>query len=234
MRRGLDLRTGAGRSPSRRTAARRRRPAADRVRRRDRRPRRRQGGRGQGAVHHVAPGRATRPTTRESRSIMIHRDEPEPHSEAMMTGAYGNSSGLPRERVRALLTSSRTESSCHATGPADESKPPTVTSGESPTCRVAETVFEAIRRQGNPRTACSQRRSSASPSSAGSSPPQRTSTTCGRRARRARDDDSYCGNVPTEPGHRLRGRRQDRDGRGAPHYPRGHRRAAPAGPTSRS
>jgi len=84
---------------------------------------------------------------RESRSIMIA--ETNPNHVAMMTGAYGDASGFPGNAF-ALYAPLANGSTCEATGPADESKPPTPTSGESPTCRIAETVFEAIGRQGNP------------------------------------------------------------------------------------
>jgi len=84
---------------------------------------------------------------RESRSVMIA--ETNPNHVAMMTGAYGNASGLPGNAF-ALYAPLASGDSCQTTGPVDETKPPSVTSGESSGCLLAETVFGAIRRQGNP------------------------------------------------------------------------------------
>ena len=42
------------------------------------------------------------------------------------------------------------ENTCVTTGPKDFSKPPTLTSGEDASCLVVETVFQSIKRQGNP------------------------------------------------------------------------------------
>ena len=81
---------------------------------------------------------------RESRSVMIA--ETNPNHVAMMTGAYGNASGFPGNAF-ALYAPLANASTCQTTGPADESKPPTPTSGE---CRTAETLFEAIRRRRGP------------------------------------------------------------------------------------
>jgi Type I phosphodiesterase / nucleotide pyrophosphatase len=131
---------------------------------------------------------------RESRSIMIA--ETNPNHTAMMTGAYGNASGIPGNAF-ALYAPLASASSCQPTGPADESNPPTVTSGESPTCRSAETVFEAIRRQGNPDglvTAAIFGKPKLGRIFQNSGVDHLWAP-CASGA----DDDSYCGNVPTNP-----------------------------------
>jgi Type I phosphodiesterase / nucleotide pyrophosphatase len=84
---------------------------------------------------------------RESRSVMLA--ETNPNHTAMMTGAYGGQSGIPGNAF-ALYAPLENPDSCKATGPVDESKPPTVTSGENANCPVAQMTFESIKRQGNP------------------------------------------------------------------------------------
>lgn len=84
---------------------------------------------------------------RESRSVMIA--ETNPNHSAMVTGAYGESSGIPGNAF-ALYGPTENEDSCALTGPVDESKLPTSSSGENANCLQAQTVFEAIKRQGNP------------------------------------------------------------------------------------
>ena len=131
---------------------------------------------------------------RESRSIMIA--ETNPNHMAMMSGAYGNASGIPGNAF-ALYAPLASDSTCQATGPTDESKPPTETSGESPTCRAAETVFEAIRRQGNPdglltAAVFGKPKLGRIFQNAGV---DHLWAPCASGA----DDDSYCGNVPTNP-----------------------------------
>jgi hypothetical protein len=131
---------------------------------------------------------------RESRSIMIA--ETNPNHVAMMTGAYGNASGFPGNAF-ALYAPLANGSSCQTTGPADESKPPTPTSGESPTCRIAETVFEAIGRQGNPDglvTAAIFGKPKLGRIFQNSGVDHLWAP-CSSGA----DDDSYCGQVPTNP-----------------------------------
>ncbi len=83
----------------------------------------------------------------ESRSVMIA--ETNPNHTAMMTGAYGEDSGIPGNAF-ALYSPLENEDSCRATGPVNLAKLPSVTSGENANCPVAQTVFEAIKRQGNP------------------------------------------------------------------------------------
>jgi len=131
---------------------------------------------------------------RESRSVMIA--ETNPNHVAMMTGAYGNTSGFPGNAF-ALYAPLANASTCQATGPADESKPPTPTSGESPTCRAAETVFEAIRRQGNPDDLLTA-------AIFGKPKLGRIFQNSGvdhlwAPCASGADDDSYCGDVPTNP-----------------------------------
>ena len=131
---------------------------------------------------------------RESRSVMIA--ETNPNHVAMMTGADGNASGLPGNAF-ALYAPLASEDSCQATGPADESKLPSVTSGESSGCLLAETVFGAIRRQGNPDgllTAAILGKPKLGRIFAGGDVDHLWAP-CSSGA----DDDSYCGQVPTNP-----------------------------------
>ena len=131
---------------------------------------------------------------RESRSIMVA--ETNPNHVAIMSGAYGNASGFPGNAF-ALYAPLANGSSCQTTGPTDESKPPTPTSGESPTCRIAETVFEAIRRQGNPDDLVTA-------AIFGKPKLGRIFQNSGvdhlwAPCSSGADDDSYCGDVPTNP-----------------------------------
>jgi phosphonoacetate hydrolase len=131
---------------------------------------------------------------RESRSVMIA--ETNPNHLAMMTGAYGDASGLPGNKF-AIYAPLANEDSCQTTGPADESKPPTVTSGENPSCPLAETVFAAIKGQGNPDgllTAAVFGKPKLGRIFAASGVDHLWAP-CSSGA----DDDSYCGNVPTNP-----------------------------------
>jgi hypothetical protein len=89
-------------------------------------------------------GRAT--YYEESRSVIIA--ETNPNHVAMMTGAYIDRSGVAGNGYGVYAPVK--EDTCVGTGPRDPSKPPTLTSGEDSSCLVAETVFESIKRQGNP------------------------------------------------------------------------------------
>lgn len=138
---------------------------------------------------------------RESRSVMIA--ETNPNHTAMVTGAYGNASGIPGNAF-AIYAPLENEDSCVATGPIDESKPPSATSGEHPSCPQAQTVFEAVKRQGNPDKLFT---------AAIFGKPKLGRIFAGKRFdNRARDtdylwapcasggdDDEYCGTVPTNP-----------------------------------
>jgi hypothetical protein len=73
--------------------------------------------------------------------------ETNPNHTAMMTGALPNKSGIPANTF-ALYAPLLDENSCVRVGPVDRSVLPSETSGESPSCPVAETVMEAMRRQG--------------------------------------------------------------------------------------
>ena len=122
--------------------------------------------------------------------------ETNPNHVAMMTGAYGNASGLPGNAF-ALYAPLASEDSCQATGPTDETKLPSVTSGESSGCLLAETVFGAIRRQGNPDgllTAAILGKPKLGRIFAGGDVDHLWAP-CSSGA----DDDSYCGQVPTNP-----------------------------------
>ena len=80
---------------------------------------------------------------RESRSTMTA--ETNPNHTSMATGAYGGSSGLPGNAF-AVYGEPPNEDGCPTSG-IDESKKPVVTSGEDPSCLLAETLFESIDRQ---------------------------------------------------------------------------------------
>jgi hypothetical protein len=89
-------------------------------------------------------GRAT--YYEESRSVIIA--ETNPNHVAMMTGAYIDRSGTAGNGYGVYAPVK--ENTCVTTGPTDFSKPPTLTSGEDSSCLLAPTVFESIKRQGNP------------------------------------------------------------------------------------
>jgi len=138
---------------------------------------------------------------RESRSVMV--TETNPNHTAMMTGAYGSSSGIPGNAF-GLYAPLENEDSCRATGPVDETKKPTETSGENANCPQAQMVFEAVKRQGNPEGVTT---------AAIFGKPKLGRIFAGRRANgRTRDvdhlwapctsgsdDDDYCGQVPLNP-----------------------------------
>ena len=84
---------------------------------------------------------------RESRSIMVA--ETNPNHTAMITGAYADRSGIPGNSF-AVYGKLKNEDTCERTGKLDETRLPSVTSGVNPGCIQAETVFGAVRRQGNP------------------------------------------------------------------------------------
>ena len=84
---------------------------------------------------------------RESRSIMVA--ETNPNHTAMITGAYADRSGIPGNSF-AVYGKLDNEDTCKRSGRLDETRLPTVTSGVNPGCIQAETVFGAVRRQGNP------------------------------------------------------------------------------------
>jgi hypothetical protein len=84
---------------------------------------------------------------REARATMIAQTNS--NHASMVTGAYTDRSGIPGNAF-AIYAPTENDASCVRTGPIDESRPPTVVSGENPTCLQAPTLFEAIKRQGNP------------------------------------------------------------------------------------
>ena len=144
--------------------------------------------------------------------------ETNPNHLAMMTGAYGDASGIPGNKF-ALYAPLENEDSCQATGPVDETKPPSVTSGENANCPLAETVFEAIKRQGNPDGLLTagifgKPKLGRIFADGTGRPPVGTVLVRGRRRLLLRAGAD-------QPGNRLRDRRQDRDGRGRPHDPGG-------------
>lgn len=137
----------------------------------------------------------------QSRAVMLA--ETNPNHVAMMSGAYGGQSGIPGNAF-ALYQPLRNDDTCEAAGPLDTSKAPSVTSGESASCPVAQLLFEALRRQGNPDGLLT---------AAIFGKPKLGRIFATRRADgRARDvdhlwapcssgadDDDYCGSVPTNP-----------------------------------
>lgn len=88
----------------------------------------------------------------ESRSVMVA--ETNPNHTAMMTGRYTENSGIAGNTFAIYAPLEGEEDneadSCTRTGPRDPRSLPTETSGENADCILGETVFEAIRRQGNP------------------------------------------------------------------------------------
>lgn len=82
----------------------------------------------------------------ESRALLIA--ETNPNHVAMVTGAYIDRSGTAGNGYGVYFPVE--ENTCIPTGPRDLTKLPALTSGEDASCLLAETVFEAIKRQGNP------------------------------------------------------------------------------------
>jgi len=80
---------------------------------------------------------------RESRSTMIA--ETNPNHTSMATGAYGGSSGIPGNAF-AVYGEPPNEDGCPSSG-IDESEKPVATSGEDPSCLLAETLFQSLDRQ---------------------------------------------------------------------------------------
>ena len=127
--------------------------------------------------------------------------ETNPNHTAMMTGALPGESGMAANAF-AIYAPLANKDTCRTTGPFDYSMLPSVTSGESPTCPKAETIFESVRRQAGKRHPL-------------------TSVVMGKpklgrifdvsyKGERAADaiwapcddtpaDDSYCESVPTNP-----------------------------------
>jgi hypothetical protein len=127
--------------------------------------------------------------------------ETNPNHTAMMTGAFPGQSGIAANAF-AIYAPLANEDTCERTGPLDFTALPSPTSGESPTCPRAETIFEAVRRQKGGRHPV-------------------TAVVMGKpklgrifdvtyRGRRAADhlwapcddtpeDDAYCEDVPTNP-----------------------------------
>ena len=137
---------------------------------------------------------------RESRSVMVA--ETNPNHVAMMTGAYGATSGIPGNAF-ALYHPTAEEDSCKATGPTDLTKLPTLTSGENAECLLQPTFFEAVERQGDPDGLLT---------AFATGKPKLGRIFSGRRADGATwadfvwapcvdgpADDDYCGDVPLNP-----------------------------------
>ena len=127
--------------------------------------------------------------------------ETNPNHTAMMTGAFPGQSGIAANAF-AIYAPLANEDTCERTGPLDFTALPTPTSGESPTCPRAETIFEAVRRQRG-------RRHPATAVVMGKPKLGRIFDVT-YRGRRAADhlwapcddtpeDDAYCEEVPTNP-----------------------------------
>jgi hypothetical protein len=88
----------------------------------------------------------------ESRAVMVA--ETNPNHTAMMTGRYTQNSGIAGNAFAIYAPLEGEEDneadSCVRSGPRDPRSLPTETSGEHPSCVQGETVFEAIKKQGNP------------------------------------------------------------------------------------
>jgi hypothetical protein len=84
---------------------------------------------------------------RESRSIVTA--DTNPNHVAMATGAYAERSGIPSNGF-AIYAPLENEDSCRPVGREDPRAPPTPASGENANCVLAQTVFEAVKRQRNP------------------------------------------------------------------------------------
>lgn len=88
----------------------------------------------------------------ESRSVMVA--ETNPNHAAMMTGAYTDRSGIAGNSF-AIYSDLKDEEdneadNCIRTGRATGRALPTETTGEHPSCVLAETVYQAVVNQGNP------------------------------------------------------------------------------------
>lgn len=143
----------------------------------------------------------------ESRSVMVA--ETNPNHTAMMTGAYTDRSGVAGNSF-AIYSHLEGEDdneaeTCVASGPRDPRSLPTETSGEDASCIEGETVFQAIKRQGNPDEL----------TTAGVFGKAKLGRLFGGKNKRGKrfvdhiwapctpsdgpDEESYCGNVPIEP-----------------------------------
>ena len=137
---------------------------------------------------------------RESRSVMPA--ETNPNHAAMMTGAYPDDSGIAGNAY-ALYAPLQNEDGCGTTGPFDEAKRPSNTSGESANCLTAPTLFEMIKTQGNPEGLLSAAifgkpklgRIFAGKDPDGKRWVDHIWAPCASGA----DDDEYCAGVPTNP-----------------------------------
>lgn len=83
---------------------------------------------------------------KESRSVMLA--ETNPNHTAMATGDYSGRSGIAGNSFAVYAQGDTDGDSCPG-GPVDETQPPRVVSGESATCLVSESFFQAAARQAN-------------------------------------------------------------------------------------
>jgi hypothetical protein len=127
--------------------------------------------------------------------------ETNPNHTAMMTGALPGKSGIAANAF-AMYAPLLDEDTCETTGPFDYTMFPTQTSGESPTCPQAETVFEAVRRQAgkhHPLTSVVMGKPKLGRIFDVSYKGNRAADAIWAPCDDTPEDDSYCEDVPTNP-----------------------------------
>ena len=122
---------------------------------------------------------------------------------AMMTGAYAGDSGIAGNEF-ALYAPLEHGDSCAATGSENTRALPTTTSGENRNCPQAEMVFEAVKRQGNPRDLVTagvfgKPKLGRIFADHNVDPDRRDIDYLWAPCASGADDDDYCGDVPTNP-----------------------------------
>lgn len=137
----------------------------------------------------------------ESRSVIPA--ETNPNHTAMVTGAYPGASGIAANAF-ALYAPLESGDSCRPTGPFDFTRAPTPTSGEESSCLLADSIFSAVKRQGNPdelTTAVIMGKPKLGRIFAGRTvdPGERDADYLWAPCADGADDDDYCVDVPTNP-----------------------------------
>ena len=145
--------------------------------------------------------------------------ETNPNHLAMMTGAYGDDSGIPGNAF-ALYSPLENEDSCQPTGPVDERKPPDAHERGERQLPARRDGLRGDQAAGQPRRRSSPPAIFGKPKLGRHLRRRRRRTTSGRPARPAPTTTPTAAGAD-QPGDGLRDRRQDRDGRGAAHDPRG-------------
>ena len=127
--------------------------------------------------------------------------ETNPNHTAMMTGALPGKSGIAANSF-AIYAPLANEDTCETTGPLDYSMFPSATSGESPTCPQAETIFESVRRQSgkrHPLTSVVMGKPKLGRIFDVSYKGNRAADAIWAPCDDTPEDDSYCEDVPTNP-----------------------------------